>query len=52
MVQILKHLGISKWYDLDGNTLRSLEEKRNYSRVDSISMEIDTLVPRYSTFLR
>jgi hypothetical protein len=47
MVQILKHLGISKRYDLDRHTLRALEEKRNYSRVDNISIEINTLVPRY-----
>ena len=52
MVQILKHFGISKWYDLDRYTLGALEGKRYYSKDDSISIEINTLVPRYWTFLR
>jgi hypothetical protein len=39
-VQILKHLGIGKWYDLDRHPLGALEENRNYSRVDRISIEI------------
>ena len=51
MLQILKHLVISKWYDFDRHSLGKLE-KRDYSRVDSISTKINTLVPRYWTFFR
>ena len=35
-MQILKHLGISKWYDFDRHSLGALEEKTNYFRVDNI----------------
>ena len=52
MLQILKDLEISKWYDFDRHSLGELEEKRNYSRTDSVSIEINTLVPRYWTFFR
>ena len=53
MVQILKHLGISKWYDLDGHSLGTLEERRKIiPGLTSILIEINTLVPRYWTFLR
>ena len=52
MVQILKHLGISKWHDFDRYSLDELEEKKNHPTVDSILIEINTFVPRYWTFLR
>ena len=52
MLQILKDFKIGKWYDFDRHSLGELEEKRNYSRMNSISIKINTLVPRYSTFFR
>jgi hypothetical protein len=33
MLQILKHLDISKWYDLNRHSWGELEGKRNYSMV-------------------
>jgi hypothetical protein len=33
MVQILKYLGISKWYDLDRHSLGALEEREIISRL-------------------
>ena len=52
MVQICKYLGISKWYDLDRHSLGALEEREIILKVDSPSIEINTLMPRYWTFLR
>ena len=37
MLQILKDLEISKWYDFDRHSLSELEEKRNYSRRWTVS---------------